>query len=698
MATVTHARTCHLCEANCGILVELDGRTVKSIRGNPDHVLSHGYICPKATAIADIQDDPDRLRRPLKKLRGGWQEVSWDEAFADIAKRVTAIRASGKIAATYLGNPLTHNYGFTTQAGAFKKALGLRAFYSASTLDQLPHMIVQKWVYGHFGIYPVPDLERTNMMVIVGGNPLASNGSLWTSPNIRGQIKDLKARGGRLVVIDPRRTETAQLASDHHFIYPGTDTAFFLAVLLSLRAQGLVDPGRLSEMLDDGWSLAWEKFAEFDAAVLSGQCGISQEVIDDIAHGLAAGPAIMYGRMGVSVTQFGTLNHYLIQMINIATGNLDREGGVMLPRPVIDPVVNAGSGAYGRFKSRISGQPEVLGELPAAELAPEITTPGEGQIGALFVVAGNPVLSAPGGRGLDAALGVLDLMVSVDMYVTETSRHADYILPPCGPLEKDHYPMLLAPIAARNFAAYGPAAFQPEEGSKSDWEIIAELTRAITKASGEHIPNGPPPRSALDHMLRANTDYNFTLEKLEQAPNGIDLGAHTPQLPERLRTADGLINCAPEHCIADLDRFRDSLNDARAPIVLIGRRHVRSNNSWLHNSRRLIKGPNRCTLMINPADARAHNIGNEDMVRVFNHVGDVQLPAEITDDVMPGVVCIPHGYGHGREGVKLAVAAERPGVSINDLTDPALLDPLSGNAVLNGVPVQIERAEIRAAS
>jgi len=685
-----HARTCHLCEANCGVLIEVEGREVLSVKGNPDHVLSEGYICPKATAIPDIQNDPDRLKKPLKKVDGDWQEIDWDTAYREIAERVVKITSGHKRASLYMGNPNTHIYSTTTQMRKFYKALGLRGLYSASTLDQLPHMIMQRWVYGHNALYAVPDIDRTQYMLIVGGNPLASNGSLWTVPNVRKRLKRVQERGGKIVVVDPRRTETAKVADTHHFIKPSTDTALFLGILLALDEAGLVKPGRLSDMLDAGWKTAWNDFRQFDLANLSEFCGISVADIRQIAADLGSGePTICYGRMGVSVTEFGTLNHYLIAMINIATGNLDREGGVMFGLPLVDPVERSGTGSYNRYQSRISGRPEVLGELPSAELAADIAVPGEGQIGALFVIAGNPVLSGPGGRTLDAALETLDLMVSIDIYMSETAVHADYILPPCGPLEKDHYPLFLAPIAIRNFATYSPPLLPMEAGMKADWQIVAELSNAIQLAKGDEAEEIVTPRKMLEGMVEAST-YDMTLDEVEAQENGVDLGPLFSQLPDRLNTTDKKLHCAPELIMKDLSRFRSSLDSRNVTdLLLIGRRHVRSNNSWLHNSHRLLKGPERCTLMIHPDDANLRGILDGQMTTVSNHIGRVELVAEITDDVMQGVVSIPHGYGHNRAGTKLSIAEAKPGVSINDLTDPARMDPLSGNAVLNGTPVEV---------
>jgi anaerobic selenocysteine-containing dehydrogenase len=686
----THLRTCHLCEANCGIIVSVEGRTVLSIKGDPDDPLSRGHICPKATALADLESDPDRLRTPVKRVDGEWQPIDWATAFAEIAGRAAAIRSTGGEAAIYIGNPTAHNYSIAGQMPALRKALGAKAIFSASSVDQVPHQLVQMWMYGHNALFPIPDIDRTQHMVIIGGNPLASNGSVWTVPDVKRRIADLQARGGRLTVIDPRRTETAAVADAHHFIRPGSDPALLVALLLALDEAGLVEPGRLAPMLT-GWDAAWQALRRFAIPDLAAACGIDEAIIRDLAAQLGNGdPAIVYGRIGVSTAAFGTLNHWLINLLNIATSNLDRVGGAMFSSPAVDIVGSTGTGTRGRFHSRVSGHPEVLGEFPAVAMAEEIATPGQGQVRILVTVAGNPVLSIPDGGALDAALDGLDLMVSIDMYVTATSAHADYILPPCGPLEKDHYPLFLAPIAVRNFAKYSPPVFDRTPGTKSDWEIIAELARAIAGASGQALPNIVPPRDLLDRSLR-NSPRGLTLAEVEVHAHGLDLGPLEPRLPDRLRTPDKTIACAPPEIIADLvGRFADWLASAPGDgLVLIGRRHLRNNNSWMGNSHRLAKGPPRCTLMMAPADAEARGIADGALVAVSSASGRVEVACEITDTMMPGVVSMPHGFGHRRPGVRLAVAQSRPGASINDLTERRRIDPLSGNAAMVGTPVEV---------
>lgn len=694
-----HARTCHICEANCGVLVEVEGREILSIKGNPDHVLSRGHICPKATAIADLQDDPDRLHKPIKKVDGEWKEIGWEQAFSEIAAQLTDIKGQGGKPAMYLGNPSAHDYGITTQVGQLRRAIGLKNLYSASTLDQIPHHLVQYHMYGHVSLCPVPDIDRSQYLVIVGGNPAASNGSIWTVPDFKKRVKEMQARDGKLVVIDPRRTETAKLADDHHFVKPGTDTALFVAILkcaLHLRPE-LSD--NLTALVDESWEDVLPAMTGFDMSELSAFCGISAEVIEDIARNLCDDqPGAIYGRMGVSVTEYGTLNQWLIQAINIASGNLNREGGTLVPEPALDTINIVGRGSVETIDTARGEMPSVMGELPTITFAEEMLREDEERIRALFVMTGNPVLSAPDGMRLDRALEKLDLMVSFDMYVTATSRHADYILPPCGPMEKDHYPFFFGPLAVRNYACYSPAIFDMPEGEKADWEIVAELARAIFAASGQDIPNIREPRDVLDNMLQSSP-RGMTLAEIEAEPNGIDLGPLMPHLQDRLLTEDKKIQAAHPDFIEELGRFARSLTEEQPDILrLIGRRHVRQNNSWLANSKRLQKGPNRCTLMINPADAEARGLADGDMATVESRVNSVDIVVEVTDDVMVGVVSIPHGFGHRREGVELSVARENPNVSINDLTDPESFDRLSGNAVLNATPVTVARmAELVAA-
>ncbi len=694
-----HARTCHICEANCGILVELDGRKILSIKGNPDHVLSRGHICPKATAIADLQDDPDRLRTPVKRTATGWEAIDWDTAYAEIAARVVALQAEKARPAFYVGNPNAHDYAISGQMGALRRAVGSKGTFSASTLDQIPHHYVQYQMYGHVSLAAVPDIDRTQALVIVGGNPAASNGSIWTVPDFKRRVSEMQARGGTLVVVDPRRTETAKLTDQWVPVIPGTDTALLLAILRAVRQRQTDLTAPLAALVDESWAALDAHLAAFDDADLARHCGVATSEIKSIADLLTSGqPAAIYGRMGVSVTENGTLNQWLIQLINLASGNLDRVGGTMFPEPLLDTIALVGKGSIKTVETARGPMPSVMGEIPMVAFADELLRDDEQRVRMLFVAAGNPVLSAPDGGRTDEALAGLDLMVSFDMYITETSRHAHYILPPCGPLEKDHYPLFFGPLAIRNFGAYSPALLEKQPDSKADWEIVTELAAAIHAARGEAMPNIPTPREQLDSMLRASP-MGMSLAEVEAQPNGVDLGPLRPNLAERIRTPSKHIHAVPDALVEELGRFRTDM--AATPgdsLRLIGRRHVRSNNSWLHNSRRLVKGPDRCTLMIHPDDAAVRGIADGDLIDVASRVGRVAVAAEVTDDMMPGAVSLPHGWGHGRKGVGWQTAAAHAGVSINDLTDPERFCRLTGNAVLNATPVTVARAEVEVAA
>ena len=697
-----HYRACNLCEAICGLEIELADGVISAIRGDRDDPFSQGHICPKAVALQDIQDDPDRLRRPLLRRDGEWTELDWEEALDRAAAGLQAVqRAHGRdAAALYLGNPTVHNLGAMLFGPRFSRALASRNRFSATSVDQLPHQLVAYRMFGHQLLLPIPDVDRTDLFLVFGANPLASNGSLMTAPGMKRRLKELHHRGGRLVVVDPRRTETAEVADEHHFIRPGTDALMLLAMIQVLFREDLVAPGALgapSGVLGDGeLEQIAERVAPFTPEAVAARVGLDASVMERLARELAATErAVVYGRIGLSVQSFGTLCQWAVNVLNLLTGHLDQEGGAMFTQPAAD-LVAAGRarGSFGRWKSRVRGLPEFAGELPVAALAEEIATPGEGRIRALVTAAGNPVLSTPGGRLLDAALAGLDFMVSVDLYLNETTRHADLILPPTPPLEREHYDLIFHLLAVRNTARYSPALFEPEPEARHDWQIFEELARRLEDEEGGAAGWGP--RELLDAALRSSP-RGLDLATVEAAPHGLDLGPLEPCLAQRLATDDGLIRALPPEIPAELERARELLGQGPpacegADVVLIGRRHVRSNNSWMHNYHRLVKGPQRCTLWMHPRDAEAHGLDDGASVRVASRVGEVTVPLEVTDGIRPGVVSLPHGWGHDRPGTRLEVARRHAGVSLNDLTDPRRVDPASGNAALSGVPVTVAPA------
>ena len=698
-------RSCPLCEATCGLAITIDGDRVVSVRGDDDDPFSKGYVCPKGAALADLHHDPDRLRRPVVRDGGGWRELDWDAAFDLVARRLGEVRAAhGRDAiGVYQGNPTVHNLGLMTYGQLLVASLGTRNRFSATSLDQLPHMLAALLMFGNQILMPVPDIDRCDLFICLGANPLASNGSIMTAPDVNGRLKAIQARGGRVIVVDPRRTETADKADRHVFIRPGTDAVLLLAMIDALFTEDLVKLGRLPAT---GVAELRRLAAAWRPERAAPITGIAAADIRDLARALANTPrAVLYGRIGVCTQEFGGLAAWLCYAINALTGHLDEPGGLMFTTPAIDPLRLASlvgfDGGFARWRSRVGDKPEFGGDLPMAVLAEEIETPGPGQLRALITIAGNPVLSAPGGPRLERAIGKLDFMVAIDPYINATTRLAHVILPPVSPLERSHYDAALNAFAVRNVAKYSPPTFERPAHARHDWEICIALWQRLAAVSrlgpagrlaGRLIERalgklGPEP--IVDLALRTGP-HRLSLRRLRAAPHGLDLGPLERRLPGRLATSDGKLHLAPREYLADLGRLTARHVAPRTGgLVLIGRRHLRSNNSWMHNSERLVKGPARCTLLIHPDDAAARGLSDGGVAKVSTARGAIELPVEVTDTMMRGVVSVPHGWGHGRSGIRLRVASATPGESINDIIDPAVIDELSGTSALTGQPVEV---------
>ena len=712
-----HYRTCNLCEAMCGLEIEYSGNEIFAIRGDKNDPFSQGHICPKATALEDIYRDPDRLKRPVRRTDSGWEEISWDEAFTEVVSRLQAIQkehgANG--VGIYQGNPNVHNVGAMIYSPPFVRALRTKNRFSATSADQLPHHFAGNYMFGHPLLMPIPDVDHTQYMLMLGANPLVSNGSIMTAPGIRKRLKAIQKRGGKLIVIDPRRSETAVMADQHHFIKPGTDALFLLGLLHTIHAEGLDSPGEMAA-ITDGLAQIQDMVAEFSPEAVSNATGISAEVIKEIAHQFcAAKTAVCYGRLGVSTQAYGGLCQWLINVINIITGNMDNPGGAMFPLPAVDVpgmmiMTGRGKERFNRWQTRLRKLPEFGGELPVSSLAEEILTPGENQIRSMVTIAGNPVLSSPNGGQLDKAFESLAFMVSIDIYINETTRHADIILPPTTGLETEHYDLVFHSLAVRNSSKYSEPLFPPSEGAKHDWEIFQELRYRLENNHQKDrqrykldFPRRLPPNKIIDlglrfgpygangingKSLKEEGQPGLTVRRLKQSKHGIDLGALKPLLKQRLCTPNGRIQLTPPILVEDLNRLkRDFSQQKNGNLTLIGRRQLRSNNSWMHNSPRLMRGKERCTLLINPVDADAHQLEDGMQIVVHSRVGKIQLPIEVSEEMMPGVVSIPHGWGHNRPGVQMKTAQKHHGASINDLTDEQVLDELTGNAAFSGVPV-----------
>jgi anaerobic selenocysteine-containing dehydrogenase len=730
-------RICPLCEATCGLVLTLDEGRVTAARGDRDDVFSHGFVCPKGASFAELDNDPDRLRVPLVRRNGELVETGWDEALRVAADGVKKVMSGAGSVAVYLGNPNAHTVAGGLYAPQLVRALQTRQVYSASTLDQMPKQVACGYLFGNPFAFTVPDIDRTDHLVIIGANPLVSNGSVATTADFPGKLRALRRRGGRLTVIDPNRTRTAAAADQHIAVCPGTDGALLFSMVNVLFEEDLVDPdlGGLADRVA-GVDRVRTAAEDFPPEAVAGHCGVSAEEIRELARTIAAAPrAAVYGRIGTSTVAFGTVTSWLVDVINVLTGNLDRPGGAMFatspigsaPRP---PKPGRGF-SVGRWQSRVSGAPEVCSELPTPLLPEEIETPGDGQVQALVTIAGNPVLSAPDGDRLSAALQTLDFMVSIDPYLNETTRHADVILPPPPPSYAPHFDVALSNVAVHNTARYSPPVFASPADRPDEVEILCRLILGVlgvgtdadpslidqqiislilgkevadpdSPVAGRDVdelvamlPDGPGYERRLDMMLRlgpfgdgfgANPE-GLTLARLKDNPHGIDLGALTPRIPAILKTPSAMVELAPEPILADVPRLRASVDAPTGGFLLVGRRHLRSNNSWMHNLPALTGGSNRCTLQIHPDDAA--RLGIADAALVTGPGGTLEVPVEITDGIRRGVVSLPHGWGHTAPGTRMSVAAADPGVNVNTLLDSSLLEPLSGTAVLNGVPVDI---------
>jgi len=734
-------RTCPLCEATCGLAIHVRGEQVERIRGDRDDVFSHGYLCPKGVALGELHADPDRLRRPRVREGGELREASWAEAFARVEAGLAPFLGGGArdAIAVYLGNPNVHNLAGGLYIRPLLRALRTHNLFTASTVDQIPKELVSGLLFGNPATLPVPDVDRCEFLLIVGANPWESNGSLWTAPDLPGRLHRLRERGGKFVVIDPRRTRSAAHANEHHPIRPGTDALWLLALAHVLVDERLQAPGRLVGWTEGMDSIpAW--IEPFSPEAVAPRCGIEAATTRRLARELAAARAgAVYGRIGAHAQRFGTLTAWATEVLNLLTGNLDRVGGVMFPHfPHARRRGSEGGGRgfrTGRWHTRVRQLPEVRSEFPVAALAEEIETPGEGQIEALITIAGNPVLSTPNGSRLDRALATLTFMVSLDPYLNETTRHADVILPPPSPLERSHYDLTFYRAAVRHVANYSPAVFAAEGPDEA--EILARLALIASgkgadadptqidedviggfieaEISNPHSPifgaNANAVQAALagdtpcdrivDFLLRTGpygegfgeNSEGLSLARLQKQPHGVDLGPLEPQLPGILETLSGKIELAPSLVKADLARLRAELDHPTAGegLLLIGRRDLRSNNSWMHNLPSLMTGHDRCTLRMHPRDAQNLGLGDGALVRVHSGASQVEVPLEVSDTIAPGVVSLPHGYGHDMRGAELAVARAHAGASLNHLTEGEI-DVPSGNAVLNGVPVTVEAA------
>jgi anaerobic selenocysteine-containing dehydrogenase len=715
-----HYRTCHICEAMCGLVITTEDRRITDIRADEQDVFSRGHICPKGAALRELHEDPDRKRKPLRRTKNGWQEIGWDEALAEAAERIGALqqRHGRDSIGVYYGNPTGHNHGALALVLPFIRALDTKNSFDVNSLDANPRVLACFWMYGDYTALPIPDLDRTDYMLMLGANPAASNGSAMSLGDVRGRFAQLRERGGRLVLVDPRRSETAAWADEHHFIRPGGDAALLMALLHVLFSENRVDRSAVAEIAT-GVSELEALTRRFTPERVANTTGISAETIRRIARDFASAKrAVAYGRVGTCLNEFGTTASWLVDALNIVTGNFDREGGVMFPDPVVELAASTrqlGLNNYDRWRSRVRGIPEFGGQLPTPCVAEEIETEGPGQIRGFVTLAGNPVLSAPNGRRLAAALERLDFMLAIDFYVNETTRHAHLILPPASALERGHYDVVFHATAVRDTVKYSKPIFPKGPDQREDWEILYELgmrlgglrfgSKALDVAlkAAWRVGYRLDPDTILDMYIRSGRwgdkflpfGKGLNLAKVKRAQHGIDLGAMKPgRRVDKVMHPNHRVNLAPSVLVKEVPRLQAWVERVvNGEMVLIGRRHLRSNNSWLHNLHSLTKGPDRTALFVHPADAARLGVQDAQTVRARTRVGEASVKVKVTDEVMEGVVSLPHGFGHARTKDTLGIAGALGGPSLNDLTDDMRVEFISGTATLNGTPVTIELLE-----
>lgn len=705
----THYRACNICEATCGLAIKYQGTKILSIKGDKNDPLSKGHICPKGVALQDVFYDPDRLKQPVKKTKDGWQKISWNQAYDEVTNNIKSIQKKhgNDAVATYFGNPTVHNLGAMLFMPMFLKTLKTKNRYSATSVDQLADQLAAYLLFGHQLLVPVPDLDRTDCLLIIGANPVVSNGSMMTAPKVAQRLKDIQKRGGKVINVDPRFSETSKISDQHIYINPAADVYLLLTMLNVIFEKNYANL-RHAKDFTNGLDDIKDLVKDYPPSSVSAVTGIKPDVIETLVDTFCQSKtACCYTRFGASTQRFGTVTQWLGNIINIITGNFDRAGGAMCTAPAFDTLAPArrhkNKPMFAVTHSRISKLPSFMGEIPVSALAEEILTQGEGQIKMLITNSGNPVLSTPNGQKMDEALKNLDYMVAIDFYINESNTHANIILPPTSALERPHYNLAFHTLAVQNTAKWSETLFHPDNNQRSDMQIFVELWALMQpKGLSNKFKTWMTKRHIFKKGLEGIVDDGFekgpyddlSVDKMIESKHGIDLGALKPCMPERLFTADQQINLLPEVIKKDMQRVATDLNSSESgefDMHLIGRRDPRTNNSWMHNSYRMVKGKQRCTAIINTDDAQKHDLKDGDEIKVISKTNEITIPVAITEDIKQGIISIPHGWGHVYTDAQLQIANKHPGVNINLLMDETQIDELSGNAVLSGVPIRIKK-------
>lgn len=679
--------TCNLCEAQCGLRVGVEGARVTGVRGDPDDVLSRGHVCPKAHALRELYDDPQRLRAPVRRTATGWERVSWDDALSDVSARLRKVRRSrGRDAvALYVGNPVAHSHRAALGSQLLTMALGTKNRFDPNSQDSNPRLFACMQVYGDALSLPVPDVDRTDHLLMLGANPAASNGSQMGLGDVRVRMRGIRERGGRVVLVDPRRTESAAWADRHHFIRPGGDAALLFAMLHVLFSEGRVD-ARATAAASGGRELR-ELAARFPPSASDRRLASTRRRSARSRWSSWRRAARASTRASVSArTPSGRWRRGWSRRSTSSPGtSIARAGPCSRRRPPTWRRSAASSwattpGAGGRA---CAGCPSSSGRSRRRRWPRRWIRPGRGGWWRSCASRATPCSRRRTASGWRALWRNLEHMVAVDYYVNETTRHARYILPPQHVFETGNFNLLLSRFTVRNVAKYSPPILRTGDDTRDDWDILSNLAARVALPGplhrACHRAGRDVPERVLDLLLRLGP-RRLSMRALREAPHGLDLGPLVPSRGDRVRTPDGRIRLAPPALVADVPRLEAWVDEHRraGDLVLVGRRHLRGNNSWMNGLPSLAKGPDRKRLLVHPTDAARLGVADGDTVRVRSRTGRVSAVVGVTDDVMPGVVSLPHGFAQ---------------CSANDLTDDRLVEPVVGTSILNGVPVVLETGD-----
>lgn len=716
---------CRICEPACGLKVTTQGNRVLKIEADEDNVVTRGFVCSKGIRFKDVHESPDRLRHPIKRVGDRWERISWEQAFQEIGEKVKGIRSrhGGESFAMYMGNPAGFSGTHPVFCQAFLAGLGSKHFYTPGSQDCNNKFAASQRMYGSPFVQPIPDFDNVDCFIIVGSNPAISHMSFINAARPVERLKALEEKGGKVYFVNPRRTESARRVGEQVFIRPGTDIWFLLAFLNELIASGGVQPSVVDKYMK-GFDAVEQLVQPWTPERAERVTGIPAATLRAMVsrYSNAKGGAL-YCSTGVNQAQHSTLAYWILNVINCVSGNLDRRGGMLVSRGLVDLPKIAKKFGYGdrTDRSRIGNFASVLDSFPAGILPDEIFTPGRGQVKALFVSAGNPVLSCANGTRMEKAIKQLELVVCIDLFRNETGNLADYVLPGLTWLERPDIPVGAAGLQTVPYIQWTDAMVQPDGEQQDEWWIYTELARACgvrlfgDKSFGgmlahyyfmanRYVQKLPLLGNLLAfdpaHMQSAMLLGSLRVKpaQMRSNPGAILLKPNLPKdfLGSRVLTEDGKVDLAPAEYIEGAKMLESDFEREiaqRDQLRLISKRERFGHNSWMHNVQEFVFRNNTNFVYMHPDDAERCGLKDRELAEVRSATGNVTLPVKLTDDMMPRAIALPHGWGHQRAD-GLSVASRTTGVNANLLAPdgPASLERFAGMALMNGIPVEVRRA------